>query len=282
MKPDIRRLLLCTNGSPDGLAALEYGTWLAGLLEAEVELLGIVESRAQAQGVTEVLDITIGDLERAGLSYRTRILAGRSETIISEQAGNENLLTVFGALGRSTWSRWIRGRSFRRILAQTPAPLLFVGSANLRLKKMLVCMGGLGYAEEVEELSLVLARRVGAAVTVLHVVDSITFDYPVAQEVKDQWQEILNTDTPQGQNLRAALERAQSQIAEADFRVRQGPVVREIVSEARDGNYDLVALGSPYSAQGLRHYFLPNVTAEVAEAVALPILSVRHREGAEG
>jgi nucleotide-binding universal stress UspA family protein len=55
-------------------------------------------------------------------------------------------------------------------------------------------------------------------------------------------------------------------------------VIREIVAEAREGDYDLIAMGSPYSAQGQRHYFLPNVTAAVAEAVERPVLTSRHLE----
>jgi hypothetical protein len=104
----------------------------------------------------------------------------------------------------------------------TSAPLLFARTAHLRLDKGLICMGGLGYAADVEGLCLELARRVDAAVTLLHVVDAITYDYPIAQEVQDHWQHILTTDTPQGDNLRTALERAQARVEDVKFLVRQG------------------------------------------------------------
>jgi hypothetical protein len=34
-------------------------------------------------------------------------------------------------------------------------------------------------------------------------------------------------------------------------------------------------MGSAYSAHSLRHLYMPNVTAEVSEVVAIPLLSVR-------
>ncbi|MEW6566753.1 MAG: hypothetical protein AB1449_01015, partial [Chloroflexota bacterium] len=46
----------------------------------------------------------------------------------------------------------------------------------------------------------------------------------------------------------------------------------------RAGEYDLVGLGSPYSSHTLRHLFMPNVTAEVAEAAHCPVLSARYTE----
>jgi nucleotide-binding universal stress UspA family protein len=52
-------------------------------------------------------------------------------------------------------------------------------------------------------------------------------------------------------------------------------VVHEILEEMRNGHYDLVAMGSPYSSESLRHLYMPNVTAEVAETLISPILVVR-------
>jgi nucleotide-binding universal stress UspA family protein len=51
--------------------------------------------------------------------------------------------------------------------------------------------------------------------------------------------------------------------------------VHEILDEVRQGKYDLLGMGSPYSAHSLRHLYMPNVTAEVAEGVLLPVLAVR-------
>jgi nucleotide-binding universal stress UspA family protein len=62
---------------------------------------------------------------------------------------------------------------------------------------------------------------------------------------------------------------------QASVRARNGHVVEEILSELKEGNYDLVCMGSPYSANPLRQLYSPNVTAEVAEAAHCPVLTAR-------
>ena len=75
--------------------------------------------------------------------------------------------------------------------------------------------------------------------------------------------------------LKQALAEMQSAGVDATLKIRHGSVVHEILAEIHSGDYDLVGLGSPYSAKSLRHLYTPNVTAEVAEAIHVPVLSVR-------
>ena len=63
----------------------------------------------------------------------------------------------------------------------------------------------------------------------------------------------------------------------ANLKLRQGNVIEEILAELKDGDYDLVCMGSLYSAHGLRQMYAPNVTAEVAEVIGCPVLTVRFK-----
>ncbi len=54
-------------------------------------------------------------------------------------------------------------------------------------------------------------------------------------------------------------------------------MIEEILGELEEGDYDLVCMGSQHSAQGLRQLYAPNVTAEVAEVIGCPVLTVRHQ-----
>ncbi len=54
-------------------------------------------------------------------------------------------------------------------------------------------------------------------------------------------------------------------------------MVEEIVDEVQEGNYDMVCMGSSYSANTLRQYYAPNVTAEIADVVRCPLLIARYR-----
>jgi nucleotide-binding universal stress UspA family protein len=272
MNIDEKSLLLAFNGTDTSLPAVEYGIWLAGQIKVPVTLLGIVEKPTRRKQVEGVLETSAARFEAAGIPYHTELISGKGRKVICEQAVSGRHLTVFGPFDRPAIRRWLRGRSFRRIFEEIKTPVLYVKKAHLQLRKILVCMGGLGYAVSAERWALFLAQRLDASVTLFHVVEPISYDYPIAHEIQDHWDDILGTDTPQGQNLRDALKNAQDMGVPASFQGRHGNIVHEIITEVRVQNYDLVVMGSPYSTANLRHLFMPNTTAEIAESIDCPVL----------
>jgi nucleotide-binding universal stress UspA family protein len=152
---------------------------------------------------------------------------------------------------------------------------LYVREKHEQMNKILVCMGGLGYAESVLRLCLYLAKITGAGLTLLHIVEPVTLQYPTSKEVHDHWRNLAETDTPQGKNLRRGLDLAGATGLEVETKIRQGNPVHEIIEEVKTGEYDLVGMGSPHSTHSLRHLYMPNVTAEVAENLHRPVLAVR-------
>lgn len=268
-------LLLCTNGCETTQPALDYGIWLAQALQSAVKLLGIIEDEDQDACVSSLLEELSGKLAEIGLDYSVELDRGRGTPVIARHASSGDHLTVFGPLGRPVWRRVIQGRSFRRILARVEKPLLYVPRNPQQLKRILLCMGGLGHEASMERMGIYLARKTGARVTLLHIVEPVTLQYPTASEIHHHWQDVLETDTPQGRRLRQALDEVQSSGLEAEIKIRHGNVIHEILDEIHQGGYDLVGMGSAYSTHSLRQRYLPNVTAEVAEAAVCPVLSVR-------
>ncbi len=266
-------LLLCTNGHPDTRPALEYGAWLAdagrALFDA-VTLLGVVEKPARRPEVEDLLAETERRLAEAAVPYERRVQTGRPEKAIPPLA-REGVLTVVGPMTpRLAWAH-----ALSQLLAAVETPVLHVTGAHLRLGRILLCTGGLRYAAGVIRAGGHLARAFGATVTLLHVVEPVTLEYPLANEVKDHWRELLETDTPQARRLREALVALQEMGITAEVRLRHGPVVHEILEEMRAGDYDLVGVGSPYAARSLRRLYRPNVAVEVAEAASRPVLIAR-------
>jgi nucleotide-binding universal stress UspA family protein len=114
-------------------------------------------------------------------------------------------------------------------------------------------------------------------VTILHVIPPIDLDYPSTRKVRRHVKDLAETNTLPGRSLKKALEIAQQAGLNAKVSTRQGNVVEEILLEIRDGDYDMVCMGSSYSAHTLRQLYTPNVTAEVAEAARCPLLTARHK-----
>lgn len=270
-----RSLFLCTNGAPESLAALDYGVWLAELLRSRIVLLGAVERDGQAAAVEAALDATEARARQAGLSLERRTVSANLRETVCQLAEAEKHLVILGPLGRPWWRRWVQGRSFRRILQEIPAPLIYVPAPHCRLARILICTGGLRYTHSAERWARYLAQRTQAHLTWLHVVVPVTFDYPTAREVYEHRDRLLESDTPPARHLREALREAKEAGLEASVRVRTGDVVSEILAEVREGDYDLVVMGTPHSSHSLRRLYLPNVTAEVAESISVPVLTAR-------
>ena len=155
--------------------------------------------------------------------------------------------------------------------------MVYVPEVRIPMKKVLISIGGLGYAESVEELAFQIAELNQADVRILHVIPPTDLEYPTTRDVRNHADDLSETDTLPGRNLKKGLEIARDRGLVVKPVVRQGNVVDEILAEVKEGDYDLVCMGSPYSAHSLRQYYTPNVTAEVAEAVHCPVLTARFK-----
>ena len=273
MNTNSKSILLVTNGTEESLPALDYGVWLVGILKMPVILLGISERRQMTNAVTDALQMTQSRLNKLGIPNEMRLEQGEVCQVIFRLADPRKNLVIVGPSGRPHWVRWLRGRRYRYILRDINTPLIYVPAAQNQIKNILVCMGGLGYARSVEQWAIYLARHTAASLTILHIVEKIYYEYPTAIQIQTHGKEILTTDTPQAHNLRQALQSAQEAGVPAEMKLRHGDIVHEIIAEIQDGQYDLIAMGTQASAHSLRRLFTPNVTAEVAEAISLPVLT---------
>ncbi len=268
------RLLLATNGFAQNHQSLSYGVWLAETLEVPVVLLGVVEQEALRPHVEALMDEYARIMEHKGIAYQKDYRSGRASLAIAQYAASDHFVTVVGQLGRPFWRRLLQGRSFRRITARLARPLIYVPQSRYPVRKILLNMGGLEYTRDLVDFAIFLAKKVSATINLLHIVEPIHLDYPISHDILNKPGDLLHTHTPQAQELNLALECVRKAGLGAELRLRQGNVIHEILSEIHQGDYDLIGFGSHFSSHSLRHHFLPDVTAEVAETVSLPVLVV--------
>jgi len=275
------RILVCTNGFEGTWPAIQYAAWAADAIQTELVLLGILEDGSQEGQVGKaqldgLLQRAVALFQEKKLKYSIEQEAGRAEEIIPRLAGRNEFLTTLGPLGRPRLRRFFLGRSIRSLLEDIATPILYVPRACLPLKRILICLGGLGYEITAEHMAVRLGTAAGADATLLHVAPPVDLDYPTARAEKEHWRDLANTDTLPGRNLRRALEQARLFGLKASLAMRQGNVVEEILAELKTGAYDLVCMGSGHGGHALRHLYEPNVTDEIAEHVACPLLAARH------
>jgi nucleotide-binding universal stress UspA family protein len=275
-------LLITTNGFKGTWSAIEYGAWLAESLNMKITLLGVTEAVNPAaiddqHPLGEIFEKAVNLFEDKGLAYRLEIRNGETEQVLPEKANGGKYITVVSPLGRTRIRRLLTGRSIRPLMEKIREPILYVPEIRFPIKKVLISAGGLGYEAAAENLALQIAAVNQAEVTILHVVPPTDLDYPTTRGVRGHIADLAETNTLPGRSLRHALEMAQEAGLNARVMGRQGIVVEEIVEEVQGGNYELVCMGSSYSANTLRQYYAPNITAEIADIVRCPLLIARYR-----
>jgi nucleotide-binding universal stress UspA family protein len=279
MKPD---LLIATNGFKGTWPSIEYGAWLASALEKKITLLGVTEKLSPAaiddhHPLEDIFARAVELFQQKGVEHSLEVQNGNAEEVIPRRAKQDDYIVVQGPLGRPQIRRMLTGRSIHYLMEKIVQPILYVPEARLPLKKILICIGGLGYEVTAEHIAMQMAMKSRAELTLLHVIPPIDLNYPTTRTVSTHWQHLADTNTPVGRSLRQALEIAKTDGLNAQIKARQGNVVEEILAENKEGNYDLLCMGSPYSANALRQLYAPNVTAEIADSVACPVLSARFK-----
>jgi len=279
MKPEI---LVTTNGFEQTWPGIVYAAWLGKTLGVPVTLIGILEEKQrpnideEVHPLENIFSRAVALFKEQELSWHLEIEEGHAEDIIPKKAREKDYLTILTPLGRPPLRRLLLRRSFHQLMADIEGPILYVPSACIPPTHLLVCLGGLGYGITAESLGLEIATKVKSPVTLLHVVPPINRDYPETRKVRENWDHLEDTDSLLGHTLQEGLIKARKAGLKADLKIRQGNVIEEILAELKEGDYDLVCMGSLYSAHGLRQMYAPNVTAEVAETIGCPVLTVRY------
>ena len=267
-----KKILLVTNGCEAGWQTIEYAVWIATLMKLPVTLLGVIEREDDEHPVEAIFSRALNLFQSEGVEYDLQVVNGETEIVLSQMAWDDSTCLFIGPLGRSQFRHWLVGRSFRKIMAGVPSPIFYVRSARRSLKRVLICFGGLGYTGRAEEIGIFLGKQTGAELTFLHVIPPVESDRLPGNDAAGH----DLADDASVEILAKAREHANARGVSSHVVLRQGNVVSQIVEEFNTQPYDLICMGSSFSDQeSLRHLYVPNVTAEIAEAVNAPILTAR-------
>ncbi|NQU30531.1 MAG: universal stress protein [Anaerolineae bacterium] len=269
-----KKILLVTNGCAESWPTIEYAVGMATTLGAQPTLLGVVEKKDELHPVEEMFSRAVALFQEKDLLYDLQIVNGETEEILGELEWDENTYLFIGPLGRSQFRQWLVGRSFRKILKNVCNPIFYTREARLSIKKVLICFGGMGYTGQAEEIGIEIAKLAGAELTFLHVIPPVESDHLLSKDFNNNHAALID-DKP-ARILKEAQQHAIDNGIQSRVIVRHGNIVNQILEELDAQKYDLICMGSSFSGPDeLRRLYAPNVTAEIAEAVNCPILTVR-------
>lgn len=269
-------ILLCINGSEQAQIAARYGVKLAEILEAEVTVLGVMERAGWVMRLDKAVEEVCSLLTERGVPFQALTRRGRARAELARQTGEKRYdLVVVGSLGRAWWTRFLKGRTWRRVLRAVESSVLIVRvESPFSLERALVCSGGLSHADEVTRFGGKILQMAGASATLLHVVDPLTIEH-LTHEKRISLEEFLQLDIPQSRHFFVERDILREMGIEVEMKLRHGFAAEEILQEIGEGGYDLVIMGSTQVARGLRHYFVGSITDKVVENTPCPVLVVR-------
>jgi nucleotide-binding universal stress UspA family protein len=256
--------------------AVRLGAQLAAAAGAEITLLaGVAEAPATVAAAQALLP--------APAEVRRRP-ERRAEALLAESAAGEYDLVIAGSRGLRGWQRLARGSVAARLARHSPLPVLLVkgpprpAGAGVRV---LVCTSGDARGERAVRWGARLAHWLRAELTVLHVMSQLALsaEAPLDQ-LEETAEEAITQETREGQHLARALEVARAEAGPGLAvrpALRHGLVLDEVVTEAREGNYDVVVIGGHAAPDTwpLGSTLLEDVADQILMALERPVLVVR-------
>lgn len=270
------KILMCTDGSSYAAEALRFGALIAREARDQVTLLGVMENPQEERKVMRILQRTSNALCDDVPHIETLIRRGHAaEEILEETEENEHDLVVVGSRGRRGITRFLLGSTAARLARYCPSPVMIVKGKRRSLDRILVCTGGAEAGEKDTRLAGQIAALTGASITVLHVMSQLALG-PDCElgDLECSTRVLLTSDAREGVHLRKALRILKNLDVEGEAKIRHGLVVDEILSEAKDGGYDLVVIGA-HVASGLERFMLTDATEQIVLGCDRPVLVVK-------
>lgn len=298
--PLIQKILVTTDFSGQSLPAVRYALALGGKIGAAVTLLNVVETASSLSGMEAVVfaptDAEVAERARThleALAKREAKGAGKVTTVVrtgkpfheialvaGERAAD---LIVIATHGHTGLKRVWLGSTAERVVRHAPCPVLTVPTRDLpkrpgaatpfRLKKILVPIDFSNLSRDALPYAALLAKKFGAELILLHVVQWFPIDQLLGAEM------ISQTMVPAIKQGEIDMQRMAAEVSHATG-VKVSAVVREgtpheaICKAAKSQGADLIVL-TTHGYTGLQHVWLGSTAERVVRHALCPVLAVR-------
>jgi len=270
------RMLLYSDGSQLGSQALRLGIRIARAMANAVDIVAISRSADQEEEVIEQAAAAAEKLRAAGVSVT---IYPRSGTMLEELLNQAEVvdydLIVVGSRGRRGIKRLIAGSRACSILKGTTTSVLVVkGKERENIDHILVGSAAGPESEETVRFAARLARALDASVALLHVMSQVALEENAkAADLEAEAEELMEREAREGVHLENMLEILHQEGVEVKALVRHGLIVDEIVNEAKDGHFDILAIGA-HTVPGVEGLLSSDLSERIMLSAERPILIV--------
>jgi len=194
---EIRRILCPVDFSEFSASALAYAAAFAKLFGSEITVLHVFATAVPPassetypawllqvpearKSIADELHLLLAPLSSAGVTVRTQIAEGNTASEIVRHAAEHDVdLVVMGTHGRSGFDRLTLGSVAEKVLRKAPCPVLTIPpgvartATDVSVRQILCPTDFSTCSEHAMDFALSLADRANAAVTALHVIETI-------------------------------------------------------------------------------------------------------------
>jgi nucleotide-binding universal stress UspA family protein len=146
---------------------------------------------------------------------------------------------------------------------------------NSMYKKILIATDGSDHSKEAEKHGLTMAKRSGATVTALHVVEVVHPSRSISSPTSLLLDEQIEALKEEGQKIvERVVEKGKEMGVDVHPVVAEGHPASEIIEHAAD--HDLVVVGT-LGRSGISHLLLGSVAEKVVRHAPVPVLVVKSK-----
>ncbi len=270
-------ILVATGGAAHSTVALTFGAHLAHLCNATLTALSVIKQETEQPRADAILSSARQVLERLlpEASFRTLTRVGHpAEEILAEaESGHYTLVVVGEKQHHGLITRFVLGSTAQRVIEHAPCPVLLAKGKIGPIQRILICDSGSDEVSIVERVTQQLPCFLDGpqGIAVLHVKSQggVPEGEPGVATVK-----LIDGDSPEGKVLHRDLQLLGRNGYTCNPKVRHGPVVDEVLAEARERNYDLLVIGTHHGG-GWRRILLDDNAHQIVMRLDRPVLVVR-------
>lgn len=297
---DRPHILLATDFSSWALRAEEYACCLAATWRATLTVLTVLEFPSGMSPEYPANEVYLGELMKAraqqlvdlkaravarGISLQTRIATGiPCDEVVAVAKTEDSDLVVVGMKGKSGLEHVLLGRTAERVIRTAPCPVLTVrvdldeawsgkaGSCDeISLNRILVPVDFSDCSIEAVEYAALVAQRHSASVTLLHVLEPVSYGLDFTLLHSGKREETREKVLVRLGEMTHALTESKIQ---TDSQVRGGTPFESILDSTRMIPADVIVMGT-HGRRGLSHALSGSVAEAVLCQSRCPVLTVR-------
>ena len=247
------KVLICTDGSPAAEEAALLVPLMGFCADTEIVLLGVSESAGEQTKLLNSMDriTTVLGGPRTGL-VRTLRHGQAVDEILVELHGRKYDLVVVGERGHHRNLPLLKlGSTAGKLARRINTHLLVARNVPKEVKKILICTGGENPSVETMHHAGSLVAGIDAQISLLHVMSQVFLDPKKESDDIDATAEAaIARKTREGTHLLRAIEQLEKAGIKAPInpKLRHGLVIDQVLSEVRQGKYDLLVLGAHHQS----------------------------------